>query len=179
MRNLKIERTYTASRISRYPREEAGTQIGGGVRWLCSASVCQIGPHVVPLPTVECAGCLSCSPSACDPITVFPPVRAEQIPSSAAMISRLALPLYARLWEAGDISTRFDRLRRRWLGWTGAVEAQARRSRAFPGSRWGWLRARLREGYQGEDRVVRELRAALARLLWMAPHGRQRYSSIG
>src|SRR5713101_10183284 len=37
-------------------------------------------------------------------------------------------------------------------GALGAVEAQARRSRAFPGSRWGW-HWELWQGYQGKDRL--------------------------
>src|SRR6266496_2895742 len=43
------------------------------------------------------------------------------------------------------------------MGALRAVEAQARRSRTFPGSRWGT--GALGIGYQGTDRAVREMRA--------------------
>ena len=53
--------------------------------------------------------------------------------------------------------------------WSGAVEAQACRSRALSGSRWGWLLV-AGVGYQITDRVVREVIAALAELLLVTTH---------
>src|SRR5260370_17847742 len=81
-------------------------------------------------------------------------------PIAGSAIEICPLPVCSPV-GALNTSTHFDRLRWGWLPVAGAVEAQVRRSRAFPGSRWGLLAAG--EGLPGR-RPRRSGKVALANL---------------